>query len=160
VHEYVQAVIVPSHRRPLPKAAPTSSTITTTTLEEGKILSQEASDAKPILTSDVLPDSEQLAQEAVRRIQEEVDRIESQRDREDGTFSLTAPEDESQTQEYLEFNESPRRRSRRHADYSDAKMPPVRQTLGQSRLRLARSQHSKYQFNKGSRTRRDHAGSR
>jgi hypothetical protein len=120
-----------------PKAAQPSSTTTTTTLEEGEILSQEAYDAKPILTSDVHPDSQQLAMEAARRIQEEVDRIESQRDREDRDFSLTAPEGESQTQEYLEFNETPRRRSRRRADDNDdddAKMPPALQTVGPTPL--------------------------
>jgi hypothetical protein len=117
-----------------PKSAQPPTTLPTSSLEEGEILSQ---DAKPILTSDVHPDSQQLAQEAARRIQEEVDRIESQRDREDGTFSPTAPEGDSQTQEYLEFNEIPRRRSRRRADDDDdddAKMPPARQALGSEPL--------------------------
>jgi hypothetical protein len=115
-----------------PKAVQPPTTIPTSSLKEGEILSQ---DAKPILTSDVHPDSQQLAQEAARRIQEEVDRIESQRDREDGTFSLTASEEDSQTQEYLEFSETRRRRSRRRADDDDdAKMPPVRQALGSEPL--------------------------
>ena len=67
--------------------------------------------AGPVLTSDVLLDSQQLALEDAKRYQEEVDRYESQRDREDTDFlDPGSQEDGSQTQEDL--FESPRRRSR------------------------------------------------
>jgi hypothetical protein len=68
--------------------------------------------AEPLLTSDVLLDSQQLALDDAKRYQEEVDRYESQRDREDTDFlDPGSQEDDSQTQEDL--FESPRRRSRR-----------------------------------------------
>lgn len=69
---------------------------------------------RPLLVSDVLPDSQQLALEDAKRYQEEVDRYESRRDREDTDFlDPGSPEEESQTQEDL--YESPRRISRRPA---------------------------------------------
>lgn len=68
--------------------------------------------AEPLLISDILLDSQQLALEDAKRYQEEVDRYESQRDREDTDFlDPGSQEDDSQTQEGL--FESPRRRSRR-----------------------------------------------
>lgn len=80
--------------------------------------------AAPILTSDVLPNSQALAKEAERRYQEEVDRLESQRDRQDGTFA--APEEDSQTQD--DFEESPRTRAKRTvARESTADAPPAAQ---------------------------------
>lgn len=61
--------------------------------------SRETSEqARPLLVSDVLPDSQQLALEDAKRYQEEVDRYESRRDREDTDFlDPRSPEEESQT---------------------------------------------------------------
>ena len=73
--------------------------------------------AEPLLTSDIMLDSQQQALEDARRYQEEVDRYESQRDREDTDFlDPGSQEDDSQTQEDLFA--SPRRRSRKTASDS------------------------------------------
>ena len=68
--------------------------------------------AEPLLTSDVLMDSQQKALEDAKRYQEQVDRYERQCDREDTDFSDPGTqEDDSQTQE--DPFETPGRRSRR-----------------------------------------------
>jgi hypothetical protein len=84
--------------------------------------------AEPLLTSDVLLDSQQLALEDAKRYQEEADRYESQRDREDTDFLDTgSQEDDSQTQEDL--FESPRRRSRRTTN--DSVVPLLQDSVQQ-----------------------------
>jgi len=73
--------------------------------------------AQPLLVSDVVLDSQQQALADAKRYQEEVDRYESQRDREDTDFlDPGSQEGDSQTQEDL--FESSRRRSRKTASDS------------------------------------------
>jgi hypothetical protein len=71
-----------------------------------------------LLTSDILPDPQQLD----KRYQEEVDRLESQRDREDTDFSYPGTQEDSQTQELNNSYDTPRRRSRIAARDSETDM--------------------------------------
>lgn len=69
---------------------------------------------EPLITSDIVLDSKKKAEEDARRYQEEVNRYESQRDREDGDYcDPGSQEDDSQTQGLDDLFETPRRRSRR-----------------------------------------------
>lgn len=89
--------------------------------------------ADPMLTSDIFTNSQALAVEDARRRQEEVDRLESKRDREDEDFCHSgASQDDSQTQEWYELHETPRRRSRRTTDDSIVDMPTLQQDTVQS----------------------------
>ncbi|GAB7331640.1 hypothetical protein MBLNU13_g03636t1 [Cladosporium sp. NU13] len=95
---------------------------------------------EPLLTSDVLIDSQQKALEDAKRYQEQVDRYERQRDREDTDFlDLGTQEDDSQTQE--DVFESPRRRSRRIA--SDSVMPLLQDSVPQQSAQAAQPDASK-----------------
>jgi len=99
--------------------------------------------AEPLLTSDVLMDSQQKALEDAKRYQEQVDRYESQRDREDTDFlDPGTQEDDSQTQEDL--FESPRRRSRRtERDSHDSVMSLLQDSVPQQPALAAKPNASK-----------------
>ena len=96
--------------------------------------------AEPLLTSDVLMDSQQKALEDAKRYQEQVDRYESRRDREDTDFlDPGTQEDDSQTQK--DIFESPRRRSRRIA--SDSVMSLLQDSAPQHPAQAAQPNASK-----------------
>ena len=87
-----------------------------------------STNAEPLITSDIVLDPQQKRAEEARRYQEEVDRYESQRDREDGDFcDPGSQEDDSQTQRLDDLFETPRRRSRRAERDSTFSMQPLQE---------------------------------